>query len=258
MPRSTYLLALAATVFALAAAGCGTDGPLIDAGGKLRDLKIVPTSPATGSANPQEGGAQEFARLRDAVARNYAQNTNLRADVTVFIRNIQKGNVESAKLDYWFQKPNATALKIKEHSKAGAAGTKIVWMGGDKVGIKTKFLGFWLKTSLAESDDRIKDARGSRISDTAVPRMMQTILDPQAQVAIYGRGEYKGRPVVQLSLKSRFMLARVESERITIDTGNFLPVVREMYEAGPKLTYRMQLEGIKLNSHEPKAFELDD
>jgi outer membrane lipoprotein-sorting protein len=52
------------------------------------------------------------------------------------------------------------------------------------------------------------------------------------------------------------MVKRVDSERIAIDTGNFLPVVREMYEKG-QLTYRLQLEGIKINVHEPNAFKLD-
>ncbi|MBI6546269.1 MAG: hypothetical protein HY692_05710 [Cyanobacteria bacterium NC_groundwater_1444_Ag_S-0.65um_54_12] len=86
--------------------------------------------------------------------------------------------------------------------------------------------------------------------------MMQTLLDPQTQIEILGRGQFKGRPVVQLGLKSRFSLSRVTSEQFTIDTQYFLPVIREMYE-GKILTYRIQLEDIKLNVREPSAFELD-
>lgn len=251
------LIKLVTTAMLVASVGCGGNSPAIDSGGRLKDLKIQPTAPATGSANPQLDPANEIAQIRQQVAFNYQRNNNLRADVTVYVKNLQKGDTESAKLDYWFQKPNSTALLIKEHSpKAAAAGTKMVWMGGEKLAIKTKFIGFWVKTSLPESDERLKDTRGDRISETAVPRMMKAILDPRAQVVLVGRGQFKGRPVVQLSLKSQFSLPRVESERISVDTTNYLPVVREMYEGG-KLTYRLQLEGIKLNVHEPKAFELE-
>ncbi|MBM3266166.1 MAG: hypothetical protein FJZ01_00835 [Candidatus Sericytochromatia bacterium] len=239
------------------ATACGSNAPTIDPGGKLKDLKIVaPTTPATGSAQPGADPAKEVATLRQKMGEVWARNTNLRADVTLYVKDVNKGAVESAKLDYWFQKPSSTALLIKEHTKTAAAGTKMVWMGGSKVGIKTKFIGFWVKTNLDEQDDRLRDARGDSLSDTAVPKMMQALLDPQAQVALVGRGEYKGRPIAQISLKSKFMVKGVESERIAIDTGNYLPVVREMYQKG-QLTYRLQLESIKINVHEPDAFKLD-
>lgn len=254
MRRVKSLVALLGAVSLYVAAGCGTNGPTIDGGGKLKDLKIVPTTPATGSvaADP----VKEIAKLRDQVSQNYARNNNLRADVTVYIKDVRNGAIESAKLDYWFQKPNSVAMLIKEHTKSAAAGTKMVWMGGAKIAIKTKFIGFWVKTSIDESDDRLKDGRGDRISETTVQRMMQALLDPAAQVGLLGTGQYKGKPITQLSLKSKFMLPRVESERIAIDTTTYLPVVREMYEKG-QLTYRMQLEDIKLNVKDPKAFELD-
>lgn len=254
MRRVNLIVALLGALSLYVAAGCGGNSPTIDAGGKLKDLKIVPTTPATGSvaADP----AKEIARLREQVAANYARNSNLRANVTVYIKNIQTGAIESAKLDYWFQKPKAVAMVIKEHTKTAANGTKMVWMGGDKLAIKTKFIGFWVKTSLPESDDRLKDGRGDRISETTVQRMMQALLDPAAQVALLGNGQFKGKPITQISLKSKYMLSRVESERIAIDTTTYLPVVREMYEKG-QLTYRMQLEDIKLNIRDPKAFELD-
>ncbi|MBM3275814.1 MAG: hypothetical protein FJZ00_11715 [Candidatus Sericytochromatia bacterium] len=251
------LAILAATVVCGLTAACGGNNPVIDDGKKLSDLKITPTSPATGSATPGQDPLKEVAELRKKMAEVWARNNNLRADVTLYVKNLQSGTVESAKLDYWFQKPNSTALYLKEHSKTAANGTKMVWQGGDKVAIKTKFIGFWVKTSLPESDDRLKDARGDKISDTSVPKMMQCLTDPAAQVAFLGRGKYKNRDIVQFSLKSKYMIARVDKEHIAVDTGNFLPVVREMYEAGGKLTYRLQLEGIKINVHEPKAFELD-
>lgn len=254
MRRVGLVVALLGTVSLLLATGCGGNAPTIDAGGKLKDLKITPTTPASGSVTADP--AREVARLRDQVAQNYARNHSLRANVTVYVKDVRNGSIESAKLDYWFQKPNSVAMLIREHTKSAANGTKMVWMGGSKIAIKTKFIGFWVKTSLDESDDRLKDARGDRISETTVQRMMQALLDPAAQVALLGTGQYKGHPITQISLKSKYMLPRVESERIAIDTTNYLPVVREMYEKG-QLTYRMQLEDIKLNIKDPRAFELD-
>ncbi len=254
MRRVKYLVALLGAVSLFVATGCGESGPTIDPGGKLKDLKIVPTTPASGSAIADP--VKELARLREQVSLNYARNNNIRADVTIYIKDMRNGAIESAKLDYWFQKPKSVAMLIKEHSKSAANGTKMVWMGGPKIAVKTKFIGFWVKTSLDEADDRLKDGRGDRISETTVERMMKTLLDPSAQLAIVGQGNFKGKPITQISLKSKYMLARVESERIAIDTTTYLPVVREMYEKG-QLTYRMQLESIKLNVKEPKAFELE-
>ena len=156
-----FAVALLGAVSLYVAAGCGSNGPTYDAGGKLKDLKIVPTTPATGSvaADP----AKEVQRLRDQVAQQYARNNNLRANVTVYIKDVRNGAIESAKLDYWFQKPKSVAMLIKEHTKSAANGTKMVWMGGAKIAVKTKFIGFWVKTSIDESDDRLKDGRGDRI-----------------------------------------------------------------------------------------------
>ncbi len=270
-------LAAIAGVLALGIAGCGNQPAVMpDSGGAVNGLQLSgPTSSYPGTsgygspygstansygsagygsyapANPQA----QVQSLLSSVAQAYNQDTSIRAQVTVFVQNLQTGESMSGDMDYWFEKPNSTALYVIDSSESNTVGTKLVWMGGDQVAVRTKFIGFWVNTSVSVTDSRILDKRGDSLADTSVGRMMSTLLDPQAQVSMLGSGSYLGQPVVQIAVVSRQSLPGVTSERFTINTQSMLPVIREMY-TGNQLTYRIQLKNVQLNAPDPSAFTL--
>ncbi len=269
-------LAVIAGVLAMGIAGCGSQSAVMpDNGGAVNGLQLSgPTSgyPGTsgygspyGSTTNAYGSAgyaqntvnpqAQVQSLLSGVAQAYNQDTSIRAQVTVFVQNVQTGDSMSGDMDYWFQKPNSTALYVIDSSESNSVGTKLVWMGGDQVAVRTKFIGFWVNTSLSVTDSRLLDKRGDSLADTSVGRMMSTLLDPQAQVTMLGSGSYLGQPVVQIAVVSRQSLPGVTSERFTINTQSMLPVIREMY-SGNQLTYRIQLKNVQLNAPDPSAFTL--
>ena len=269
-------LAVIAGVLAMGIAGCGSQSAVMpDNGGAVNGLQLSgPTSgyPGTsgygspyGSTTNAYGSAgyaqntvnpqAQVQSLLSGVAQAYNQDTSIRAQVTVFVQNLQTGDSMSGDMDYWFQKPNSTALYVIDSSESNSVGTKLVWMGGDQVAVRTKFIGFWVNTSLSVTDSRLLDKRGDSLADTSVGRMMSTLLDPQAQVTMLGSGSYLGQPVVQIAVVSRQSLPGVTSERFTINTQSMLPVIREMY-SGNQLTYRIQLKNVQLNAPDPSAFTL--
>ncbi len=269
-------LAVIAGVLAMGIAGCGSQSAVMpDNGGAVNGLQLSgPTSgyPGTsgygspyGSTTNAYGSAgyaqntvnpqAQVQSLLSGVAQAYNQDTSIRAQVTVFVQNVQTGDSMSGDMDYWFQKPNSTALYVIDSSESNSVGTKLVWMGGDQVAVRTKFIGFWVNTSLSVTDSRLLDKRGDSLADTSVGRMMSTLLDPQAQVTMLGSGSYLGQPIVQIAVVSRQSLPGVTSERFTINTQSMLPVIREMY-SGNQLTYRIQLKNVQLNAPDPSAFTL--
>ncbi|MBI6546215.1 MAG: hypothetical protein HY692_05440, partial [Cyanobacteria bacterium NC_groundwater_1444_Ag_S-0.65um_54_12] len=98
---------------------CGTSITTVsDTGGQLKDLRLAPAKP--GGDNPQlskPDPSAEIAQLRYAVSQTYSRNNNIHALVTNYIKNVQTGELFSSKMDYWFQKPQATAIYIREASK---------------------------------------------------------------------------------------------------------------------------------------------
>lgn len=282
-------LAVLATALSIGLIGCGNPpAPLADAGGSVNGLQLdgagypgqgaagYPGAPGYGnpygspygapnsspygapgggygqqSGNPQ----QQIQSLLSGVAQNYQRNTSFQAAVTVYVKNLSNGQSMSGDMDYWFQKPNSTALYVKDSSDTASVGTKIIWMGGDQVAVRTKFIGFWVNTSLSLTDSRLADVRGDSLADTSVPKMMSVLLDPQAQDSIVGNGSYMGQPVTQISVVSRNSLPGVTNERFTIDTQTMMPVIREMYQDN-QLTYRIQLQNVQINQPDPSAFTL--
>lgn len=226
-------------------AGCGdAPGTVVDNGKQLGGLYIQKPN-----QNPNQNPQYELRQLMYNIGMAYHRTTNFTATVRIY----QKGKTEtaSAKLDYTFAKPNRIALEVKEHSEGKKVGTKLVWNGGDQIAVKTKFVGFWMKTSLPASDDRLKDTCGYTMEQTGIGKMMNILLHPQAQVRILGRGMFRGMPVTQIEVISPARLPGVTRELFTLDQQHN-PVVREMF-SGQTLIYRYQMENMRLNTQLPNS-----
>ena len=251
--RFKSLLSLA--LMALLMTGCGANpaGKVVDRGGKLKDLNL--NQPQPGAQNPQQD-PNRVMQLMQLVSQAHARNSSVACDLTAFFRR-DDGTTTSMKTKYRFQKPKQTSMEILEASDGGTVGTKLVWNGGSDVAVKTKLFGFWLKTSVSLSDDRIKDSRGYRIDETSLDQLYATLLHPQAQHQLLSEGNFKNRPVAVVRLDSPKKLRGVSHEVFGIYVDTFTPAFRELYN-GNTLLMRLQIDNARLNPQmESNAFNLD-
>ncbi len=235
--------------------GCGIDPPgkVVDRGSRLKDLKLNQSQP--GAQNPQQD-PNRVLQLVQLVAQAHSRNNSVACDLIAFFRK-DDGTTSSMKSKFRFKKPNQTSMEITEASQGGTVGTKLVWTGGKDVAIKTKLMGFWLKTSLDVNDSRIADARGYRINQTSLDQMFATFLHAQAKHELMSEGSLKGRPVAVVRVDSPMKLRGVTHEVFGIYVDNFVPAFRELYN-GKTLLMRIQIDNARLNpSMESSAFNLD-
>ncbi|MEB3238230.1 MAG: hypothetical protein VKO64_11485 [Candidatus Sericytochromatia bacterium] len=244
--------ALGAVVALMGLVGCGRPATTsaVPRGPVAPMLQPSPQQPV-----PGQDGARMATEIRGRVGMAYQGATSIQASLKSYIHNVQTGKTARYVLDSWFQKPGRSAYKVRESTEASTIGTKMIVDGNGQVQVRTKFAGFWVNTTLPETDERTRTARGDGMSDTALPRMMQVLLDPQAQVQFLGQAQVAGRQVSILELRSAMMLPRVTHERYAIDMATGMPYSRECYEAG-KLTYQLTIEQVRLNQPDPAAFLL--
>lgn len=242
-----------AAIALLGAVGCGIEPTTIsDTGGQLRDLRVS-SPPRDTQLTPEQQARQLLYR----VSLGWQQNQNVSCELVTFFRK-DDGTTSSSRNEYRFAKPNRCSLVVTQSQTPGVTGTKLVWNGGKDVAIKTKFVGFWIKTSLELMDSRLRDDRGWRIDETAIERMYATLLHPQARSRILGHGQLGGRPVAIVEVISPLRLKPATRDVFTIYTDRFIPAVREMYQ-GQTLIFRCQFVNIRLNTQqEPNAYNLKD
>lgn len=247
------LLSLALVAMVLTGCGVSPAGKVVDRGGKLKDLNL--NQPQPGANTPQQDPARVL-QLMQLVAQAHARNNNVACDLVAYFRR-DNGTTTSMKTKYRFQKPKQTSMEVLEASDGGTVGTKLVWNGGSDVAVKTKLMGFWLKTSLSITDDRIKDSRGYRINETSLDQLYATLLHAQAKHELLSEGMLKGRPVAVIRLDSPMKLRGVTHEVFGIYVDTFTPAFRELY-GGNTLLMRLQIDNARLNAQmESNAFNLD-
>lgn len=244
-------------VAALGVSACGQSVPTrstrLSGPPPQRGLPPVPMAPVD-SLSPVAGDRARNILGEVAQIRDRASNSLMRT--TLFCYK-DDGQVSRAKSIYKFQKPNRVMLNILESTNDKVSGTRLLWTGGAKAQVKTKFAGFWVTVSLDIGDERIRDDRGYSIAETSVPRTYETLLHSGARVAFKGEGQVAGRAVEFLDVESPLSLKPVTREVFGIDRVTRTPVLREMYH-GERLIYRMQVEQISLNARfTSQDFSLD-
>lgn len=234
----------------LVSTGCGTaPGTVVDDGKRLGNLKMIESPVTQNPADPQAETKQIMADI-DTLRRT---TKNLKCQLTGYFVGIKDGKVGSTLSDFAFEKPNKTSIYMVKSSDAGKVGTKIVWMGGQKMAVKTKLLGFWLKVSVDVHDDRARDPRGYFIDETGIESLLYTLTDTRNKVTPQGRGTLDGMPIVKLGVVSPRSLNGIAREVFVIDTQRKIPVVREMYDKSDKLVFRIQLNRVVLNTKLPAS-----
>ncbi|MBM3270964.1 MAG: hypothetical protein FJZ01_25305 [Candidatus Sericytochromatia bacterium] len=238
-------------------AACGGPPPtVVDDGKNLGNLKIIQSPP---QAQPGAPAPDQVARQLLADIAAVRQTTrNLKCELTGFFVNINTQEPGSTLSDFHFEKPNKTSLTIKKSSDPRKVGTKVVWLGGAKMAVRTKFLGFWLSVSVDVHDDRARDPRGYFIDETGLESTLLTLLDTRNQVKYEGAGQLDNLQVARLGIVSPRSLKGIKREVFVVDTQRKVPVVREMYDGGGKLVFRIKMDRIQLNTALPaNTFKID-
>ena len=243
----TAWLALAAGLVMAIATGCGAPPAAVDGGKRLDTLNIV-----TGTQTREPIDHQvAMRRLMGEVNAVRMNTNNIKCKLTGYYVSLEDGKEGSTLFDFYFEKPNKTALVVVNDSKGATTGTKLVWMGGSQMAVKTKLLGFWLKTSIDIHHEYAKDQRGYYIDETGINPMLNTLTDNRNRLTFQGTGTLDGLPIVRIGVVSPRSLEGVAREVFVVDTRRKIPLVREMYDRGGKMVFRIKLDQVALNSRLP-------
>jgi len=253
--KKTLLTLLMTALSASLMTGCGeAPGTVTDDGKNMKDLRLNQSN----QGMPQQNQQALIQQIIQGVTATRARVTNIRCDLTGFFVNEKTGQQGSNQAKFAFEKPNKTSIYVVQSSDPKTVGTKLVWTGGKDLAVKTKFIGFWVKTSIDIHDSRATDQRGFFLDETGITPLMDTLLDPRNQIQMLGTGQMNGVPVAQLSIVSPRSLRGISREVFTIDGQKMVPIVREMYDKSNKLVVRMRMDNMVLNSSMPSnTFQLE-
>ncbi len=253
--KKSLLTLLAAVVSASLIAGCGeAPGTVVDDGKNMKDLRLNQNNQQVSQQNQQA----LIQQIMQGVTATRARVNNIRCDLTGYFVNEKTGQQGSNQAKFAFEKPNKTSIYMVQSSDPKTVGTKLVWTGGKDLAVKTKFIGFWVKTNIDVHDPRATDQRGFFLDETGINPLMDTLLDPRNQVTVMGTGQLNGVPVAQLSIVSPRSLRGIAREVYVIDGQKMVPIVREMYDKSDKLVVRLRMDNMVLNSTMPSStFQLE-
>lgn len=246
---------LTALIVSTALAGCGDTGKkLTDEGNQLGGLVTGPTQVVPPSFNSQAFVPQ---LINDARNSFNAVNT-VKFDLIGNFISVENGQPASNFVRYAFQKPNKTAIEVVQSSDARTVGTKMLWEGGAKMKVHTKFVGFFVNVDVDLHDTRATDQRGYFIDETGIVPLMATLTDARNTNEFLGFAQLDGVTVARLGIKSPRSLRGISREIMTIDSVHKLPVMREMFDANNKLVFQVNLKNVAVNSALPAStFKID-
>lgn len=253
--KKSLLTLLIAALGASLMAGCGeAPGTVVDDGKNMKDLRLNQNN----QAMPQQNQQAFIQKLMQDLSMVRATTTSIRCDLVGYFVGEKDGKQGSNLAKFAWEKPNKTSVQMIQSSDPKTVGTKIVWTGGKQMAVKTKFIGFWVKTSVDVRDPRAVDQRGFFLDETGINPLMETLLDPRNQTQVMGTGNMNGIPVAQLSIVSPRSLRGIGREVYVIDGQRMVPIVREMYDKNNKLVFRIRMDNMVMNSSVPSStFQLE-
>lgn len=236
--------------------GCGVDpGTTVDDGKRPKDLQL---QGAPLGATPDPNDERLVGQLVSDVHTVRANTRSLKFDLTGYFLDEKTGQPGSNLAQFCYERPNKTAIKILQCSDGKTVGTKLVWTGGKQMAVKTKFLGFWIKTSVDVHDARAKDQRGFFIDETGITQTLDTLTDPRNRVKLLGTGNLGGVPVAQLEVVSPRSLRGIRREVFVVDGQRKIPIIREMYDHQNRMVFRIRMDRVVMNPTLPPAsFQLE-
>jgi hypothetical protein len=156
------------------------------------------------------------------------------------------------------QKPSKSAYEILQASvQPASVGTRLVWLGGPKVAVRTRFFGLPVSLQADVTDPRLGNLRGDTMADLNVVSAVAVLRSPSAVVKSLGRRLVADRRCELVELRSPGLLKGIVREVYALDTASGLPMMRELWDA-EGVAYRLTVERFELdNGLSPRAFSLE-
>lgn len=236
--------ALVAAALLLAACGAKPDGLA-----KLPPVKPIPVV-ATGGGPSEPGEVQAMrARVQAACVRT----NNFAAEAYTKMRTPSGGKAFNLAKCFWRRSGTMAATVVDAESEK-KVGTKLIFDGKHSVRVRTYFFGFIpLKITLEVDDPRLVDGYKRTLKDTSTERMLETLLDPAAEVRPLGVGEAAGEPVDLFEVRSNLRWKGCDKDVFGVSKRLDLPIMRDAYDGAGKLIFHMEMRQMRTNVTIPAA-----
>lgn len=243
MRRVTVLLLAALALTACGTAPTATKAPARSLAGAKQPAAAQ--QPTTGM--PMAAGAVDPRVTTTLGLVQHLRDTSSTASSTIMFNYIStSGTKEWMRSKYKYMKPRKNFVTLVTGSDSKAEGTELAWTGDGQVQVHTKFIGFWMNVGLDITDDRLKDPCGYQVNQTAVDKVFDTLLTPQARVTFKADGQLAGHAITVLDVVSPLSLKGTTREVFGIDKATGTPLLREMYKGDQKF-YSMSVESNVMN-----------
>ena len=141
--------------------------------------------------------------------------------------------------------PFAARVDIQESNRMLAAGSAVLWTGGETVWVHRK--GIPLTLSFAFDNSLVTSIRGWRLDQTDIFSMGRVLLAPDAKVRHLGLQKVGERDRIMFEVTgTRASLPGDTPDKIGLDPRMYVPTYREIY-AGSKLVHRGQGRNLTIN-----------
>lgn len=220
---------------ALAIVGCGGPPTATESARPARVLP-APSVPTSGETSPE---TTHLARLATAL------NTMTYMEGMIAFQEFEGTREEHGEAKFSFRRsPFAARVDIEESNRMLAAGSSVLWTGGDKVWVKRK--GIPVTLSFPYDHSLVTSIRGYRLDQTDIFSMGKVLLAPGAKVRLLGKQKVEDRERFMFEVTSPASLPGVTRERIGVDVAMYVPTYREIY-AGSRLIHRGIGRNLQIN-----------
>lgn len=245
-------------VAAVLMAGCGSTPTSTSS--KLRRSPLQGAAPLAGPGMMPAGGQMgmqpgagggDVQGLLAAVRQAQATQQGFTATLDTYEKG-PKGDEENQTLKVSYKRPSTLKIHITKGS-GQSNDAKVLWTGGGDLKVKPSFLPFSVSKSI--SDEAIKTRNGWTIKDTCPAGILDSMLDPAAQVQIMGEQNLMGKQLVMCNVNSPRKPKGATHEIIGVDKANMLPAFREVYK-GQTVMYRLAIKSMKMGVPSSSEFEI--
>jgi outer membrane lipoprotein-sorting protein len=209
---------------------------------------VAPTAPARADERG-EAAVKRFLAVYDRAEA-------FEGVATVFCRHGNRTTETTYQL--YLAKPNKSGFRVlKAPHMTASEGTKLLWFGGPKADVRTRFFGVPITLSADITDRRLCDLRGDTMADLNVVAAVAVLKDPATRFTYLGRQTLEGRTLDRVEVKSPRLLKGIRHEVLGLDAATALPITREMHDA-QGLAYKLTLGRFTLDNGLPaSAFTLE-
>lgn len=218
--------------------GCGQESPLPPAPRPTPYPHFSTPAPTPSAAiDPQS---------RQLVARGLAVLDGFKTiEGTLHFEEWGESKQERGQARFLFRhRPFAARIEMVESERWLAAGSVVLWDGGEQ--LKIRPLGMPISVRMGLSNGQVVSPRGYRVDQTDLFSMGKVLAHPGARYRPLGTRRVRGEDLFMLAVESPASLPDVTREVIGLHQRSGLPTYREMY-VGNRMVHKGQGVGLKID-----------